>query len=46
VSLARGRRTRHREILTEAGSMVLGAVLFVWSLLPVYNMLLIALDPE
>ena len=46
MSLARGRRTRHREILTEAGSMVLGAVLFVWSLLPVYNMLLIALDPE
>jgi multiple sugar transport system permease protein len=28
------------------GSAMLGVVLLIWSLLPVYNMLLIALDPE
>src|SRR5262245_60064071 len=43
---ARRRRYRARRILTEAASAVLGVVLLVWSLLPVYNMLLIALDPE
>ena len=37
---------RLRRILTEAGSILLGLVLLIWSLLPVYNMLLIALDPE
>jgi multiple sugar transport system permease protein len=37
---------RARRILTEAGSVVLGVVLLIWSLTPVYNMLLIALDPE
>src|SRR5438445_2355363 len=40
------RRSRCRRTLTEAGSVMLGAVLLIWSLLPVYNMLLIALDPE
>jgi multiple sugar transport system permease protein len=40
------RRNRRRRILTEGGSMMLGVVLLIWSLLPVYNMLLIALDPE
>jgi multiple sugar transport system permease protein len=35
-----------RRLLTEVGSIILGLVLLVWSLLPVYNMLLIALDPE
>jgi multiple sugar transport system permease protein len=40
------RRNRHRRALTEAGSMMLGVILLIWSLLPVYNMLLIALDPE
>src|SRR5262245_57103002 len=43
---ARQGRYRVRRILTEAASAVLGIVLLVWSLLPVYNMLLIALDPE
>jgi multiple sugar transport system permease protein len=43
---ARWPRHRMRRILTEAASAVLGVVLLVWSLLPVYNMLLIALDPE
>lgn len=46
MKLAFGRRTRRWQMLTEAGSMVLGVVLLIWSLLPVYNMLLIALDPE
>jgi multiple sugar transport system permease protein len=40
------RRNRRRRILTEAGSVMLGVALLIWSLLPVYNMLLIALDPE
>jgi multiple sugar transport system permease protein len=40
------RRYRLRQILSEAGSAVFGVVLLIWSLLPVYNMLLIALDPE
>ena len=31
--------------LIEAGSVVLGAMLLIWSLIPVYNMFLIALDP-
>jgi multiple sugar transport system permease protein len=40
------RRYRLRRVLTEAGSMMLGVVILIWSLTPVYNMLLIALDPE
>ncbi len=40
------RRNRLRRALTEAGSMVLGVVILIWSLTPVYNMFLIALDPE
>ena len=40
------RRYRLRRVLIEAGSMILGVVLLIWSLTPVYNMLLIALDPE
>jgi multiple sugar transport system permease protein len=40
------RRNRRRRALTEMGSAMLGVVLLIWSLLPVYNMLLIALDPE
>ncbi len=40
------RRYRMRRALTEAGSIMLGVVLLIWSLLPVYNMFLIALDPE
>jgi multiple sugar transport system permease protein len=43
---ARRPRYRLRRVLTEAASMILGVVLLVWSLTPVYNMLLIALDPE
>ena len=39
-------RYRLRRILVEAGSALLGLVLLIWALLPVYNMLLIALDPD
>ncbi len=50
IALASGRparrRYRLRRTLTEAGSVMLGVVLLIWSLAPVYNMLLIALDPE
>jgi multiple sugar transport system permease protein len=43
---ARRPRYRLRRALVEAASVLLCAVLVVWSLMPVYNMLLIALDPE
>jgi len=43
---ARRPRYRLRRILIEVGSAILGVVLLIWSLLPVYNMFLIALDPE
>jgi multiple sugar transport system permease protein len=33
-------------VITEAGSVVLGVVILIWSLAPIYNMFLIALDPE
>jgi multiple sugar transport system permease protein len=44
--LRRPRRYRLRRFAVEASSVALGAVLVIWSLLPVYNMLLIALDAE
>jgi hypothetical protein len=40
------RRYRVRRAVTEAGSVVLGVVILIWSLTPIYNMFLIALDPE
>jgi multiple sugar transport system permease protein len=40
------RRYRLRRRLTEAGSAMLAIVLLIWSLIPIYDMLLIALDPE
>lgn len=36
---------RIRRIVIEAGSVMLGAMILIWSLMPVYNMFLIALDP-
>jgi multiple sugar transport system permease protein len=39
-------RYRLRRVLVEAGSVMLGIILLIWSLAPVYNMFLIALDPE
>jgi len=46
LAAAARRRGRRRRGLVEAGSAVLGLVLLVWSLLPLYNLFLIALDPE
>jgi multiple sugar transport system permease protein len=41
-----GRRAHHwRRAIVAAGSAVLGATILVWSLIPVYNMFLVALDP-
>ena len=37
---------RRRRAMAKAGAMALGLVLLVWSMTPVYNMFLIALDPE
>jgi multiple sugar transport system permease protein len=37
---------RWRKILIEASSALLGAVILIWTLMPVYNMFLVALDPE
>jgi multiple sugar transport system permease protein len=39
-------RTRLRQVLVEAASAILVVVLLIWSLTPVYNMLLIALDRD
>ena len=36
---------RLRRILVEAASAALGAIIVIWSLIPVYNMFLVALDP-
>ena len=44
--LTHRRRYRLRRILTETASASLGVVLVIWSLTPVYNMALIALDSE
>ena len=40
----RSPRPRLRRLLVEAASVALGLVVLIWSLVPVYNMLLIALD--
>jgi multiple sugar transport system permease protein len=45
LALAR-RRSRRRRVLIEVGSVMLAVILLIWSLIPVYNMFLIALDPE
>ena len=51
MTLVQGRsaprpRYRRRRPLAMAGGVVLGIVLLIWTLLPAYNMVLIALDPE
>lgn len=43
---APARRRWPRRMMVEAGSVVLGIALLIWSLLPIYNMFLVALDPE
>jgi len=40
------RRVGLRRLVTEAGAVMLGLVLLMWTAMPVYTMLLIALDPE
>ena len=40
------RRYRLRRGLTETGAVLLAIILLIWSLMPVYQMFLIALDPE
>ena len=42
----RRRRYRWRRVIFETASVTLGIALVIWSLMPVYNMMLIALDPE
>jgi multiple sugar transport system permease protein len=39
-------RQRRRRLFAEMGAVLLGLILLIWTLLPVYNMLMIALDPE
>jgi multiple sugar transport system permease protein len=49
LTLASGRparRRRMRRVASEAGSALLAIVLLIWSLTPIYQMFLIALDPE
>jgi len=46
AGVAAARRRQWRRLLTEGSSILLGVVLLIWSLMPVYNMLLIALDPD
>jgi multiple sugar transport system permease protein len=51
VALTSGRATRRlgyrgRRRLAKAGSVILGVLLLIWTLLPVYNMLLMALDSD
>ena len=43
---ARPQNYRRRRLLTRAASAVFGLALVAWALLPVYNILLIALDPD
>ena len=40
------RHKRLRRAAGEAGAAILGLLLLIWSLAPIYNMFLIALDPE
>jgi len=39
-------RYRQRRLLTKAAAVILGIALLIWTLLPVYNMLLMALDSD
>jgi multiple sugar transport system permease protein len=38
-------RIRRRRIVIETASLALGVILLIWSVVPVYNMFLVALDP-
>jgi multiple sugar transport system permease protein len=41
----RGAPHRLRRVVIEVGSLLLGAIILIWALVPIYNMLLVALDP-
>jgi multiple sugar transport system permease protein len=46
-ALSRAHRSvRHRRYLTKAGVALLSAALVVWTIVPIYNMVLISLEPE
>jgi multiple sugar transport system permease protein len=46
-AIARARRVvRIRRYVATAGTVALSAVLIVWTLLPIYNMVMISLEPE
>lgn len=40
------RQGGRRRVLADAGAGLLGMTLLIWSVMPIYNMFLIALDPE
>jgi multiple sugar transport system permease protein len=40
------RAVRYRRYLSHAGTVMLSVVLVVWTLVPIYNMVLISLEPE
>jgi len=40
------RAVRRRRYLSNAGTLVLSVVLVVWTILPIYNMVMISLEPE
>src|SRR5262245_55574892 len=40
------RSMRRRRYLTNAAALVLAAVLVVWTLLPIYHMVMVALEPK
>lgn len=48
LAFVRSARSRKwvRRFVVEGGSVVLCAILLIWSLMPIYNLLSIALDPE
>jgi multiple sugar transport system permease protein len=46
IARSRPRPGRLRRSLTRIGTALLGIVLLIWSLTPIYNMFLIALDPD
>jgi multiple sugar transport system permease protein len=45
-ALAQTRALRRRRYLSHAGVVLLSAVIVVWSIAPIYNMVLISLEPE
>ncbi len=40
------RAARRRRYLTDAGAAVLSLVLLVWTITPIYNIIMVSLQPE